>query len=287
MPRRPRQPKKTGRKQKRSYVQKNPKNVRFVDRQIVPYKSAKGYVAPYAYNVEMLSIVLPNQLTNMAANSATTAIPKNTTLFMPAMFNSATETPTVNQPNGQWLTPKYLTSKFRISFDKIVADHADSRKGFNIWLYHGVIKNTGSKNGARVDSQANWTTDIETLVGQELVNSDFSSDYLDFTQKNRNVQIIKKQMLKPSRDNTIRKAIIAGTSEEVYTAPSPICMTIKHQVPNFKQRYARPNIGTSALIDPLLNNMYIPFVAVCCDELTRNTGTITVEQSSKFYFTDM
>lgn len=278
MPRRPQQPKKTGRKQKRSYVQKNPKSVKFVDRQIVPYNSAKGYRAPYAYNVEILNVTLPNQSTDMGRNGATTAIPKNTSLFMPAMFHS--DTPAIAQ-DGNWICPKFLTSKFRISFDKIVADHADSRKGFNIWLYHGVIKNTGAKNGARVDTQANWTTDIKTLVGSELVQSAFSSDYLDFTQKNRNVKIIKKQLLRPSRNNTIRKAIIAGTSEEVYTAPSPMCMTINHEVPNFKQRVEH------ASADPLLNNMYIPFVAVCCDELTANTGTITVEQSSRFYFSDM
>jgi hypothetical protein len=201
------------------------------------------------------------------------------------MFNGADENLAVPF-NGNWLCPKWLTSKFRLSFDRIIPDHADSAKGFNLWMYTGVIKTTGEKSGADVSSYANWTADILTTVGSQLVDSDFDSDYLEFTKKNRNVRIIKKELIRPKRNQSIRKAIIASTDGESYTAPPPMCMSVSHNIPLFKQRVVDAN-PVSAQIQPQLNNCYIPFVAFMCDELTRDTGTITIEQSSRFYFTDM
>ena len=249
------------------------------------YKSARGLVAPRAYNVEMHQRNLAPQLTNFGDNDATASLPKNTSIHMPCMFN-ANDTALEYPFQGNWLTPKYLTSKFRLSFDRIIPDHADSAKGFSLYMIQGVIKSTGDKSGADTSSYANWCADILTLVGSQLVDSDFDSDYLEFTKKNRNVKIIKRQLIKPKRDQSIRKAIMSATDGESYTAPPPICFSVKHELPNFKQRVSDPN-PVSAQIEPQLNNMYVPFVVFQCNELSRNTGTITVEQSSRFWYTDM
>lgn len=248
------------------------------------YKSSKGLSVPRAYNVEVLQRDLLPQSTNFRDNSATATLPKNTSIHMPCMFNGADELLEFSF-TGNWLTPKWLTSKFRLSFDNIVADHADSAKGFNLWMYTGVVKSTGNKSGSDISTYANWTADILDVVGKELVDSDFDSDYLEFTKKNRNIRIIKKQLIRPKRNQSIRKAIIASTDGENYTAPPPMCMSVNHALPNFKQRVAHPDSGLR--FQPMLNDMYIPFVAFMCNELTANTGTITIEQSSRFYFTDM
>lgn len=248
------------------------------------YKSSKGLVAPRAYNVEVVQRNLLPQLTNFSDNAATTTLPKNTSIHMPCMFN-ANDSDVVPAVHGSWICPKWLTSKFRISFDKIVPDHADSAKGFNLWMIQGVVKTTGYKSGADTSNYTNWTADILTVVGKELVDSDFDSDYLEYTRANRNIKVVKKQLIKPKRDQSIRKAIMSATGGEAYTAPPPVCLSVNHELPNFKQRVVEGAVGVSQT--PQMNNSYIPFVAFMCDELTRNTGSITIEQSSRFYFTDM
>lgn len=288
MPYKPRQPRRTRRaKNSRGRKpQKNPKNVKFVDRQLVPYKSSRGLAVPYAYNVEVHQRDLLPQSTDFGSNDATATLPKNTSIHMPCMFNAADEdsSPAVD---GRWLTPKWLTSKFRVSFDKIVPDHADSAKGFNLWMYTGVIKTTGDKSGASLPNYADWTADILSVVGSELVDSDFDSDYLEFTKKNRNVKILKKELIRPKRNQSIRQAIIATSDGESYTAPPPMCMSVSHNIPLFKQRLSSGSSDLPTTTQPIMNNCYIPFVAFMCNELTRNTGTITIEQSSRFYYTDM
>ncbi len=251
----------------------------------MPYKSSRGKVVPYAYNVEVLQRNLAPQSTDFGQNDATASIPANFQLHMPCMFNAADSNLT-HGLQGQWLTPKWLKSKFRISFDNISPDHVDSRKGFNLWMIQGVIKSTGEKSGADTTSYTNWCADILTTVGKQCLDSDLSANYLEFTKKNRNIRIIQKKLIKPNRNQSVRQAILATTDGESYTAPPPMCLSINHALPNFKQRVVDAN-PVSAQIQPQLNQSYIPFVAFYCNELTRDTGTFTIEQSSRFYYTDM
>jgi len=152
-------------------------------------------------------------------------------------------------------------------------------------MIQGVVQTTGEKSGADTSSYANWTSDIFDVVGTNLVNSNVDSDYLEFTQRNRNLKILKRSVIKPKRNQSIRKAIVTtqGGSGENYTAPPPVEFSVKHSIPLFKQRLPNTNETTH----PIMNNCYIPFVAFMCEELTSNTGTITIEQSSRFWYTDM
>ena len=184
------------------------------------YKSSRGLVVPRAYNVEVLQRDLTPQTTQFGQNDATTSIPANFQLHMPCMFNEDDED--TNSPvTGSWITPKWLKSKFRISFDNIVADHADSRKGFNLWMIQGVIKSTGEKSGANTASYAAWCADIKTMVGKQCLDSDMTANYLDFTKKNRNIRIVQKRLIKPNRNQSVRQAIFASTDGESYSAPPP------------------------------------------------------------------
>ena len=184
------------------------------------YKSSKGLVAPRAYNVEVQQRHLNTQSGRLEAQAASATLPKNTFIAMPCMFN-ANDSHLATSVRGVWLTPKWLTSKFRVSFDKIVPDHADSAKGFTLHMIQGVVKTTGEKSGADTSSYANWTSDIFDVVGTNLVDSDFDSDYLEFTKANRNLKILKRSVIRPKRNQSIRKAIVSATSGENYTAPPP------------------------------------------------------------------
>ena len=250
----------------------------------MPYKSSRGKVVPYAYNVEVHQRTLSPQSTVFGQNDATASIPANFQLHMPCMFNAADGI--VARNPDSWLTPKWLKSKFRISFDNIVADHADSRKGFNLWMIQGVVKSTGEKSGAdTTQDYSDWCADIKAMVGKQCLESDMTANYLDFTKKNRNIRIIQKKLIRPSRNSTVRKAVLATTDGESYTAPSPVCLSINHALPNFKQRTTTADQGS--LLKPILNQSYVPFVAFYCNELTRDTGSFTIEQSSRFYYTDL
>jgi len=276
MPRNYRKPRRNKPKRKTTYRKKTNAPRR------MPYKSSRGKVVPYAYNVEVLQRNLDPQSTDFGHNDATVNIPANFQLHMPCMFN-AEDDPTAPVA-GTWLTPKWLKSKFRISFDEIKSDHDDSKKGFNLWMIQGVVKTTGDKSGADTSSYAQWTADIKTMVGKQCLDSDMSSNYLEFTKKNRNIRIIQKKLIRGNRNGTLRKAVLATADGESYTAPSPVCLSINHALPNFKQRITDL---TSTHTHPIMNQSYVPFVAFYCNELTRDNGNFVIEQSSRFYYSDM
>lgn len=279
--RRPRQPKKMARKYRRSAVAPNPKNIKFIDRQLVPYKSAVGNIFKPAYNSENFQYSLPPQTANFGVVAASTVQSKNTKVFLGALYNRNT---TALEQNimGQYLCPKFYTDKYRISFDDIVADHADSAQGFKLRMHVIQIKIAPHKDPTvTTDSLANWSTTIEAMVNREVADSNLNSDYLDFSQRSRNMRIISTKDITPNRNGMIRKVISPSGSNEVYSAPPPVCLTVRHQIPQFKQK-----LSDNGQVNPMCEQMYVNCVLFTCDQLTSNTGTFKIEHSSKFYFTD-
>jgi hypothetical protein len=248
------------------------------------YKGAAGSTFQAAYNNEIYQYELPPQSADFGAIAAVAGTQsKNTKVFLGALYNRNTTAMTSNntQPRGTYLTPKFYTDKYRISFADIVPDHADSAAGFLLRMHVVQVKITPSKASIRTDSLANWSADIEALVNKELALSNIQSDHLEFSQKNRNVKVVRTQLIKPNRNGMIRLNIQPGTVGENYSCPSPVCLTVKHQVPNFKQRLS----GTISAV-PMLTDMWIGAVCFESNNLTLNTGSFKIEHSSKFYYTD-
>jgi len=247
------------------------------------YKSASGNTFQSAYNNETFQYELAPQSSDFGAVAGTTTNPKNLKVYLGALYNRNSNAMTNNntRPRGLYLTPKFYTDKYRISFNDIVPDHADSAAGFLLRMHVVQVKITPSKGSVRTDSLANWSADIEALILKELTLSNIQSDYLEFSHKNRNIKIIKTQLIKPSRNNTIRMNLQPGTTGENYSCPSPVCLTVKHQLPNFKQR-----ISGTVEDSPMLTDMWIGAVCFEFNNLTLNTGSFKIEHSSKFYFTD-
>lgn len=249
------------------------------------YPSARGNYVPRAYNVETKIIELPPQATNLTNNDASAIRPKNTLVLLPASWDAnTTEQTTVNAVDGLWATPCYINQKLRFSFDKLVADHADSREGFTFKMHVGRLKITPSKFAARTDTVAHYAADCLAQVYKELAESDFDSDFLEYSKRSRNIEIFKTTNIVPNRNGSFRKAILPAAGQgqgETFTSPPPVERAINHRVAKLKTR-VDTTTGQS-----LFNNLWVPFVAVSCNQLTANTGYIHVEQSSRLYFQDM
>lgn len=247
------------------------------------YRGAAGNSFQSAYNNEIYQYSLAPQTSDFGAVAPVADTQsKNLKVYLGALYNRNT-TDLSNQVGlrGVYLTPRFYTDKYRISFSDIVPDHADSAAGFLLRMHVVQVKITPSKASVRTDSLANWSADIEALVNKELALSNIQSDHLEFARQNRNVKIIKTQLLKPSRNNTIRMNLQPGTTGENYSCPAPICLTVKHQIPQFKQRMSH-----TVSANPMLTDMFINAVCFECNNLTLNTGTFKIEHSSKFYFCD-
>lgn len=224
------------------------------------------------YNVELFQWDVSPVFHNMTHTAASAVNgPKNTYLLYPAGFNSLT----ANQAsNGNYICPKFLKSKLSIGFMDLTT-HADTF-GLQCKVYHGRVKVTLDKvQSTHAASQAAFAAEVDVIVKRELFDSQFSSEFLDFTQRNRNLIIDGKWTVKPNQDH-----IAHGTS--AWVAPDKQ-YNINHRVPGIK---TRTSPATSSHV-PLLVNMWLPFVAVECNALTANTGTLKIGYSSKLYFSDM
>ena len=258
------------------------------------YPSARGNYVPKAYNVETKIIELPPQSTNLTNNDASDTRPKNTLVLLPATWqvNTHEQHPRVNAIDGLWATPCYINQKFRLSFDKLVADHVDSAEGFTLKMHIGRLKITPSKFGARTDLFSSYVADCEAQVYKELAESDFDSDFLEYSKRNRNIEIISTKNIVPNRNGSFRKAILPAQGQgqgETFTAPPPIERAVNHKIAKLKTRVTTvdmPATQTGATYT-MFDNLWVPFVAFSCNQLTANTGYIHVEHSSRLYFQDM
>lgn len=219
--RKPRQPRKMARKQRRSAVARNPKNVKFIDRQIVPYKSAVGNKYAPAYNTEIFQYTLAPQSADFGAVAEANYQSKNTKVFLGALYNRNT-TQLEQAVRGDWICPKFYTDKYRISFNDIVPDHADSEQGFLLRMHVVQVKIAPNKVPVATDTQANWATGIEDLVNREVSLSNITSDFLEFAHANRNIRVLSTETIRPNRNAMIRKNIQAGNVGENYSCPPPV-----------------------------------------------------------------
>ena len=281
--RRPRQPKKMARKYRRSAVAPNPKNVKFIDRQIVPYKSAVGNKYAPAYNTEIFQYTLAPQTADFNAVAAVAGVQSaNTKVFLGALYNRNT-TQLEQAVRGDWICPKFYTDKYRIGFEGIIPDVADSNQGFLLRMHVLQVKIAPNKVPVATDTQANWATAIEALVNREVALSNITADHLEFAKANRNIRVIRSEVIRPNRNAMIRKNISASPTGagENYSCPPPVCKTVRHQIPQFKQK-----LNANGSVNPKLEQSYVNAVVFTCHQLTTNTGSFTIEHSSKFYFTD-
>lgn len=259
----------------------------------------KRYVArkPISVGTEVYQIRLASQSANLVAVSgSTTNGPANSLIMLPAFFSQHStcvdSNGTAYTPTGNWIKPVYShTTKLRVSFDQIT-NHDDNKGGLNLRIIHGFVKIPTSKavSGAGWASQAAFETEVLKIIKENLFESNVVSDFLEYSQKNRNVHIAGRFDVKPNRTNMIRvdslvhTNAVPSTTDTISSAtyPPPKCYTIKHVLPPNKTRLAFASDHSF----PLPENMYLPFVMASCAQLTGNSGSFKCEHSSRMYFTD-
>lgn len=301
MPRRPRQPQRAhrirGYKGNRHPMPSGPQVKRYNAARKIQ-AAVRRNQAVKAYNAEIFQCRLAPQNIHAVANTASAQNgPKNTTVILPAMWNQHStwvdSEGGAMTPAGSWVCPKYLKTKLRISFDKIIASDLKSNEGFNISVTVGRLCSTGEKFGANAANAAGFETSVLTELRKQLFESNLSSDHLAFEKKNRQIKIDGSWKVKPSRDQAVRMCFHNGTGNVSYSCPPPKEYTVQH-----KLYTAKTKVDKTTPAHPLPMNLWIPFILVQCDELHGawqdehsanhpGTGYLDVDYSSRAYFTDV
>ena len=263
---------------KRKFIKKKP---RFVPRK------------PIAMGVETYQFRLGSQSATLTSNSSSADNgPKNSLICLPAGFNSATTCVDSNGESytvqGNFIKPVYAyTMKCKVDFSGIV-HHADNVSGLNLRCHHGLVKVTAnSETVAGWSNQSSFQAAILALIKEHLYESSISSDYLEYTKKNRHIKVNGSFDVVPDRRRMIRMDMLetAGTGKlNSVNTPPPKCFTINLPTPKMKTRVAKT--GDSAKF-PILENLWLPWVLFTCDQLTSNSGHFNVHYSSRMYFTDV
>lgn len=253
---------------------------------------------PISYGTEVYQMRLTAQSASLSAHAGSTTLgPKNSVILLPAFFNQQTTSHDSNgdlySPSGSWLKQVYsFTSKVRCSFENIT-NHDDNKSGLNLRCVHGFVKVPISKaaSGSGWGSQALFEAQVLTVLKENLYESNIVADFLEYSQKNRNVHISGRFDVKPNRNNMIRvdslvhTNTVPSTTDTISSAtyPPPKCYTIKHNIAPNKTRLAHTSDSAKF---PVPENLYLPFTMFACDQLTANSGHFAIEHSSRMYYTD-
>ncbi len=242
---------------------------------------------PLAVGTEVYQIRTVPQNENISQNAASVLLgPKNSSIIMPTFFNSASDVVDNNgfayKISGSFIKPVYgWKTKLRISF-KDIAHHADNKGGLLLRVHHGVMKVSPDKFNASIVSRADFAAACLVHLRQELYNSEVSSNFLDFAQKNRNIKVNGSWVVKPNRNNMIRMdESIGPATMQSFNAPPPKCYTVNHPIPPNKTRCTFVDDST-----PLPTQLWVPWLLIGCDQMSSNSGHFLCEYSSRMYFTD-
>jgi hypothetical protein len=243
-------------------------------------KASRYHVPALKRNKDIKQISIEGHALTLGVNVGSEANGIANSLYTyPAMFSNQTppwsQGVSADEFIGSWISPEYLKQKWRVEFPNIDATHADSLGGFLVRCTLVSVRIPGSKSEANTTSFANWAVDVDKVVKRETFQSNLDSDYLEFATANRNVKVIKSFTLNPNQNQKLK---INYASDAV--AP-PICFSHNWSLPRFKQRVTKVDTGHG-----VMNDMFLLSAIFTCEQLSSNTGTINVDTSSRFYYTD-
>lgn len=279
----------------RKYQKRRPQNrPRKFKKKKPAYKHGKK-TAPKLYSTrEVKHIETASESKNVAFIAEGQTQMANGALFYPCGFNTnvshISQGTGVSNVIGAFLRPLYLTQKFKISFSGIDTDKAVANNGLKLRCRSGWIRNTGAKCGASVatDSAA-WQNLINVMVHKELQDADMDADYLQFTRKSRNIMIVKDSFLKPKLNQRMGVDGYDSNISHQHNSYAPeICFSINwDKTKGWLRNKTRLEPTGSHATQLVLHNQFVPFVYFSCEQFTNvDEGHITVESSSRYYFTD-
>lgn len=183
---------------------------------------------------------------------------------------------------GCWIRPLYALQKFTIDFSGLDLTHADTMKGLRLRCRYGWVRNTGAKSGATLaTTPAAWQIVLNSMVVRELQDAKLDSDYTTFQKKSRNIMIEKDFFVRP------RNPAVIGKSNTLVMSPPEYNMSISwNKTKGWLRNKTRLEPTTQATTHLVLHNTFVPFVYFSCEQATAHTGKMTVESSSRYYYTD-
>jgi hypothetical protein len=240
-------------------------------------------------NAEKKFLTLPEQTATLQVLAGSAANgPANSILLFPQCFdrNSQLLGQGLTSSNciGSWITPIYgINHKIELTFNDLAPNHADSQQGFNIYMWKLLVKVSGNKADLTTNSFADWAASVSAMCKRELFEANFDADFLEYSQRNKNIQVLSKWRVNTSQD---KKYAIGGIdATNLATRAPPKRYTVTHYIPKPNQKQ-RVTVGAAGVSEGILNDTWVPAVMYTCSELSANTGTVAIRHGSRFYFTD-
>jgi len=187
---------------------------------------------------------------------------------------------------GCWSTPAFPTSmKLDISYKELDIVDGYSAPNPNLRVIHGFYMNTGDKMNAGLGNTATWIANIRSALLRELFDSDYSADYLMYTQKSRNIKVLSDRLIRPKRSNQLQVPADA-TSTSIVSPNSQL----RYKWPHSKMKTRlQPTIDSMVPPNPRMvpNNAWIPFLLLLAPGLSNlQTGHLRIRSVTKAYFHD-
>ncbi len=179
---------------------------------------------------------------------------------------------------GNTCFDRYLNMKLRLSFINVGSASADDGPIANIrcvqgWIKRPMLPTSGTSQGV------NQSTFVE-LVGRAMLEDGWGSEFLKYSQKWRNIKVVKSFMVQPVNRQKAFNAHEAGGNDELM----PINMTFNWDIKR-KQLLVQEDESPSKFIRA---NSWIPFVAFYSKSLEAYESTDVPEYQyvSKIWYSD-
>jgi len=196
---------------------------------------------------------------------------------------------------GCYSTPAYPSSmKLDIDYKTLeyVVDEAFPNP--NLRVLHGFYKNTGDKMSADLTNNATWIDSIRVALLKELFDSDYTADYLAYTQKSRNIKILSDRVIRPKR--SVSSFVPQGFDPAGQVEALGVGIVAPNTHLSFKWPHSkhktRLHLTHQAESDPAIermvpHNQWIPFLLCLVPGLPSAAyGHLTVRSVTKAYFND-
>lgn len=218
--------------------------------------------------------------TQWKANAASSTNVKNSLLLIPVQCQSKLiQGVGSGKVVGESLVPRYCKMKLTVDMSGI-----DTIPYCNVHLSYGFIKSTGNKANLNLASETDWKAGVTAYVGHELADSQITSDYLAWEQRSRN--IVFKSYKKKLRFDLMAKGYwnnsALSTQPDVVSPALEIPIDFTKCLPKGKTKLTPLNDASGYV----MNDCWIPFTLLTCDELVGTTEYISVGHSSRFYYSD-
>ena len=244
----------------RKPVSRRPKGKKVVRKKKVKMVPRK----PIAYSAEVFQLRLGEVNQSLAVLSGSSSNgPKNSIILLPAGVHHGTTCTTsegiTHNIHSNWLKPVYgWSSKVRLDFSGL-AEHVDTFKGMKFRVIYGMCLIAPDKYNATTSSLSGFEAAVLSELKKELYESEISSDYLEYTRKNRNIRIDGKFDVKPNLNSAPARRFDDPAAHTTQSYAPPRCFTIRHPVPKMKCRVSTLTHGVSPQItQPILNHLWTP-----------------------------